>query len=321
MATPGAPRFNSKSPTIKRIPIHNPLPRLPRRARHRRRPIQLALHTARPPSSPYASGIYHGRIILPSSYPLRPPSFRFLTPSGRFEANREICLSISGHHEETWQPAWGIRTALVALRAFMETDAKGQLGGVEMSEEGRRGIAGGTPGWRCGGCGGRSNGEILGEREEAFRAMELEREREGEKAEGQVEVEVPRELQMGFKDEMGKGKEKEKEKEEADTEEAELAEGFVRTADVAPVDESVQPAHNPPPTPTPPQQLPRTSHLPLVPQTPYRAPAPAPLQQLALQPPQPQAHSNDGVPMWIDRAIAGVVVLLVALVLKLLLGL
>jgi ubiquitin-conjugating enzyme E2 J1 len=37
-----------------------------------------------------------------------------MTPSGRFEANREICLSISGHHEETWQPAWGVRTALVA---------------------------------------------------------------------------------------------------------------------------------------------------------------------------------------------------------------
>jgi ubiquitin-conjugating enzyme E2 J1 len=37
-----------------------------------------------------------------------------MTPNGRFEANREICLSISGHHEETWQPAWGIRTAVVA---------------------------------------------------------------------------------------------------------------------------------------------------------------------------------------------------------------
>jgi len=45
--------------------------------------------------------------------------FRFLTPSARFEVNRDICLSMSGHHEETWQPAWGIRTALVALRAFM----------------------------------------------------------------------------------------------------------------------------------------------------------------------------------------------------------
>src|SRR4051794_15491452 len=65
-----------------------------------------------PPSpSPYSQGLYHGRITFPPTYPLRPPSFRFLTPSGRFEVNREICLSISGHHEETWQPAWGVRTA------------------------------------------------------------------------------------------------------------------------------------------------------------------------------------------------------------------
>jgi ubiquitin-conjugating enzyme E2 J1 len=67
-----------------------------------------------PPNSVYSEGLYHGRIVLPSSYPLRPPSFRFTTPNGRFETNREICLSISGHHEETWQPAWGLRTAIVA---------------------------------------------------------------------------------------------------------------------------------------------------------------------------------------------------------------
>ncbi len=67
-----------------------------------------------PPNSSYSEGVYHGRIVLPPTYPLRPPSFRFTTPNGRFEANREICLSISGHHEETWQPAWGIRTAIVA---------------------------------------------------------------------------------------------------------------------------------------------------------------------------------------------------------------
>ncbi|TVY51210.1 Ubiquitin-conjugating enzyme E2 J1, partial [Lachnellula cervina] len=133
-----------------------------------------------PPSSPYSAGIYHGRIVLPAEYPLRPPSFRFLTPSGRFEANRQICLSISGHHEESWQPAWGIRTALVALRAFMETDAKGQLGGVEMSDRERGRIAKETPAWRCSGCGGRSNGEILAECEEAFRAKERE---DGEKGE------------------------------------------------------------------------------------------------------------------------------------------
>ncbi|KAE8355222.1 ubiquitin-conjugating enzyme/RWD-like protein [Aspergillus coremiiformis] len=106
-----------------------------------------------PAPSPYASGIYHGRIVLPPSYPLRPPSFRFLTPSGRFEVNREICLSISGHHEETWQPAWGIRTALLAIRSFMDGDAKGQVGGLDVSEEVRRDHAERSRGWRCEVCG------------------------------------------------------------------------------------------------------------------------------------------------------------------------
>ncbi|KAH8429518.1 ubiquitin-conjugating enzyme E2 [Aspergillus melleus] len=118
---------------------------------------------AGPPSpSPYSGGIYHGRIVLPPTYPLRPPSFRFLTPTGRFEVNREICLSISGHHEESWQPAWGIRTALIAIRSFMDGDAKGQLGGLDVPEEVRREYAGRSGGWCCEVC-GRSNEAILGE--------------------------------------------------------------------------------------------------------------------------------------------------------------
>src|SRR3954463_3359255 len=122
-----------------------------------------------PPSpSPYDGGIYHGRIVLPSTYPLRPPSFRFLTPTGRFEVNREICLSISGHHEETWQPAWGIRTAMVAIRSFMDTDAKGQLGGIECSTAERERIAEGSGNWKCGVC-AKNNREILAECEEAVK--------------------------------------------------------------------------------------------------------------------------------------------------------
>jgi ubiquitin-conjugating enzyme E2 J1 len=66
-----------------------------------------------------------------------------LTPNGRFELNKKVCLTskwrlarlimhvseailtdgltlwlivtVTGFHEESWQPAWGIRTALVGL--------------------------------------------------------------------------------------------------------------------------------------------------------------------------------------------------------------
>ncbi|KAJ5648164.1 hypothetical protein N7490_004536 [Penicillium lividum] len=114
-----------------------------------------------PTPTPYAGGLYHGRITFPPTYPLRPPSFRFLTPSGRFEVNREICLSISGHHEETWQPAWGVRTALLAIRSeIMGGESKGQVGGVEGSTEVRREYAKVSSGWACREC-GVSNGEIM----------------------------------------------------------------------------------------------------------------------------------------------------------------
>lgn len=115
-----------------------------------------------PAPSPYAGGLYHGRITLPPTYPLKPPNFRFLTPSGRFEVNREICLSISGFHEETWMPAWGVRTALTALRTFMaEQGSAGQVGGLEASKEVRERLARESRSWRCDSCGGKTNLEMM----------------------------------------------------------------------------------------------------------------------------------------------------------------
>ncbi|KAL2829202.1 ubiquitin-conjugating enzyme/RWD-like protein [Aspergillus cavernicola] len=154
-----------------------------------------------PQPSPYAGGIYHGRIVLPPTYPLRPPSFRFLTPSGRFEVNREICLSISGHHEESWQPAWGIRTALIAIRSFMDGETAGQVGGLEgVSEEIKREWAGLSRGWSCEVCNGgkgqgegQSNEEVLGE----WRAFCVE---QGVDVLREEEVEgVPEGLRIGVK--------------------------------------------------------------------------------------------------------------------------
>ncbi len=187
-------QFSSRNPTIKRILKEaSELASQPSNDYHAA-PLESDLFewhfTLRgPPSpSPYEGGLYHGRIVLPPAYPLKPPSFRFLTPTGRFEVNREICLSISGHHEETWQPAWGIRTALVAIRSFMDSEAKGQLGGMDASEEARRRWATQSGGWWCGVCGkaNEAGGEVK-----------------------QVEA-VPEELRLAYKDEMkAEGGEKE----------------------------------------------------------------------------------------------------------------
>ena len=283
-----------------------------------------------PPHSAYAEGMYHGRIVLPPTYPLRPPSFRFTTPSGRFEANREICLSISGHHEETWQPAWGIRTALVALRSFMETDARGQLGGLDTSDQIRRSLAAESRSWRCAVC-AHSNEEILRECEERCKELEAENpgEGSGDGAGRGKEVEIPAELKMGFRDEMGKSEGKGKDEESAgagadadasskqdregsDAETAQLAEGFVQTAPLA------REAPPPPvPAPAPPSALSARPAqgvpAPTAITTPPRRVDPAGQVDTAGV---RRVDPNAGVPPWIDYAIMSLLVLLVAMILK-----
>ncbi|KAL3752968.1 hypothetical protein ACJRO7_000374 [Eucalyptus globulus] len=94
-----------------------------------------------PPDSEFEGGIYHGRIQLPAEYPFKPPSFMLLTPNGRFETQTKICLSISNHHPEHWQPSWSVRTALMALIAFMPTNPNGALGSLDYKKEERRALA------------------------------------------------------------------------------------------------------------------------------------------------------------------------------------
>ncbi|RYR12763.1 hypothetical protein Ahy_B04g070134 isoform A [Arachis hypogaea] len=94
-----------------------------------------------PRDTEFEGAVYHGRIQLPSEYPFKPPSFMLLTPNGRFETQTKICLSISNHHPEHWQPSWSVRTALVALIAFMPTNPNGALGSLDYKKEERRTLA------------------------------------------------------------------------------------------------------------------------------------------------------------------------------------
>ncbi|KAG1681148.1 hypothetical protein FOA52_015591 [Chlamydomonas sp. UWO 241] len=94
-----------------------------------------------PPDTEFEGGVYHGRILLPSEYPFKPPSFMMLTPSGRFEVMTKICLSISSHHPEHWQPSWSIRTALTALIAFMPSPGAGAVGSLDFPKEERAKMA------------------------------------------------------------------------------------------------------------------------------------------------------------------------------------
>lgn len=78
---------------------------------------------------------------MPAEYPFKPPAFVMLTPSGRFATDTKICLSISSFHPESWQPSWSVRSALIALIAFMQSSGDGAIGSIEVSSEIRRQMA------------------------------------------------------------------------------------------------------------------------------------------------------------------------------------
>lgn len=91
-------------------------------------------------NTPYENGIYHGKILFPRDYPLKPPSVIMLTPSGRFQPNRRLCLSMSDFHPETWNPMWSVSTILTGLYSFMIETAP-TLGSIETSTRQKRQFA------------------------------------------------------------------------------------------------------------------------------------------------------------------------------------
>ncbi|KAI9508495.1 non-canonical ubiquitin conjugating enzyme 1 [Russula earlei] len=115
-----------------------------------------------PSGTDFEGGLYHFRIQLPAEYPFRPPSIMLLTPNGRFELNTKICISFTNYHEELWQPAWGVRTAIIGLQGFFPL--KGQaavgVGALEVPSSERKRLAALSRDWVCPRC-NRSNLECL----------------------------------------------------------------------------------------------------------------------------------------------------------------
>ncbi|XP_061609144.1 ubiquitin-conjugating enzyme E2 J1 isoform X6 [Phyllopteryx taeniolatus] len=138
-------KYNLKSPAVKRLMKEAAELRDPTEHYHAQ-PLEDNLFewhfsVRGPPDSDFDGGVYHGRIVLPPEYPMKPPSIILLTPNGRFEVGKKICLSISGHHPETWQPSWSIRTALIAIIGFMPTKGEGAIGSLDYTPEERRVLA------------------------------------------------------------------------------------------------------------------------------------------------------------------------------------
>jgi ubiquitin-conjugating enzyme E2 J1 len=107
---------------------------------------------AGPVDTPYEGGLYHGRLLLPPEYPFKPPSIIFTTPNGRFQTGVKICLSITGYHPEFWQPAWGIRTGLMAIISMMPQKDPSSLGSLSCSDTDIRIFASKSPQYICPYC-------------------------------------------------------------------------------------------------------------------------------------------------------------------------
>lgn len=199
----------------------------------------------------------------------------------------------------------------------METDPRGQLGGLETTEDVRKHLAAESSSFKCPTC-GKTNSEIIKECEE--RAQEAA-------GSSQEEVEIPKELNMGWKDEMEAKKQNAAAGGNGDeSEAAELAEGFVQTVPPtvdnvvasssseihrapAPVPAGVSGAGSGDGLPTPTRTV--AAPVSAVRTTVQHQPVPA---MAAVH--QPRRAADDVVPLWVDRTIVVLVVLLIALVLK-----
>lgn len=79
-------------------------------------------------SGEYNGGWYIGKILHNKDYPNKPPDIQFITPSGRYETGRNICLSFTAYHPEKWSPMWNIQTLLIGLSSNMNDDQQTEQG-------------------------------------------------------------------------------------------------------------------------------------------------------------------------------------------------
>ncbi|RHY30849.1 hypothetical protein DYB32_003977, partial [Aphanomyces invadans] len=96
----------------------------------------------------YEGGFYHGKLKFPREYPMKPPSVYMITPSGRFEMNTRLCLSISDFHPETWNPLWSVGSILIGLFSFMNEDTA-TTGSIESSDEDKQTLAASSLATNC----------------------------------------------------------------------------------------------------------------------------------------------------------------------------
>lgn len=87
--------------------------------------------------TPYHMGQYIGKIVHSVKYPVEPPDYYMLTPSGRYEINRKICLTNSSYHKADWSSTWNIRTILIGFYSIFLDDSAHGISHIHKSKEER----------------------------------------------------------------------------------------------------------------------------------------------------------------------------------------
>lgn len=119
-----------------------------------------------PLGTDYEGGLYHGQIELPSQYPFKPPKIMLLTPTGRFEIRKDLCMSFTDYHPESWQPAWTISNILHGIVSFMPVNDDQEMmsvGALKASPKERKKIALVSPKYICKVC-AKNNKELIEEK-------------------------------------------------------------------------------------------------------------------------------------------------------------
>ena len=83
------------------------------------------------PGTKFKGGQYIGMIVHNPEYPKKAPDYYMLTPNGRFEINKKICLTNSGFHQADWAPAaWNLVSILEGFSSVFHSDFKDDKMGV-----------------------------------------------------------------------------------------------------------------------------------------------------------------------------------------------
>ena len=94
-----------------------------------------------PDDSEYKGGWYIGKLVLSENYPTTPVDFYMLTPNGRFEVERKICLTISSYHSDQWSSIWSIQKILGAFLSVMVSDFDTGISHIKKPSHERKALA------------------------------------------------------------------------------------------------------------------------------------------------------------------------------------